>query len=82
MVLRNKTYEHDANVETWQLCFVLRRSCEKNLVDWTRKVAKFRPPHRFTYLWTDSVHCDDHTLFTTVGPTQKHLPLYRLCALW
>ena len=44
MVLRNKTYEHDANVETWQLCLVLRRSCEKNPVDWTRKVAKFRPP--------------------------------------
>ena len=45
MVLRNKTYEHDANVGTWQLCLVLRRSCEKNLVDWTRKVAKSRPPH-------------------------------------
>ena len=45
MVLRNKTYEHDANEETWQLCFFLRRSCEKNPVDWTRKVAKFRPPH-------------------------------------
>ena len=44
MVLRNKTYEHDANVETWQLCLVLRRSCEKNPVDWTCKVAKFRPP--------------------------------------
>ena len=45
MVLRNKNYEHDANVETWQLCFVLRRSCEKNPVDWTREVAEFRPPH-------------------------------------
>ena len=44
MVLKNKTYEHDANEETWQLCFFLRRSCEKNPVDWTRKVAKFRPP--------------------------------------
>ena len=40
MVLRNKTYEHDANVETWQLCLVLRRSCEKNPVDWTRKSCK------------------------------------------
>ena len=47
MVLKNKTYEHDANEETWQLCFFLRRSCEKNPVDWTRKVAKFRPPHAF-----------------------------------
>ena len=40
MVLRNKTYEHDANVETWQLCLVLMRSCEKNPVDWTRKSCK------------------------------------------
>ena len=60
MVLRNKTYEHDANVETWQLCFVLRRSCEKNPVDWTRKVAKFRPPHKkiksTNYIMTFSEH--------------------------
>ena len=53
MVLRNKTYEHDANVETWQLCLVLRRSCEKNPVDWTRKVAKFRPP-QFHYIFRDT----------------------------
>ena len=61
MVLRNKTYKHNANVETWQLCFVLRRSCEKNPVDWTRKVAKFRPPHKVVSANLNFLEC----LFST-----------------